>query len=92
MVYGINKLQEVISVDVNKKALSTLCLGAMRFPDRDTAVRIIKYAIDNGINYIDTSPGYCRSSETENSERWIGSALESGNYRARSGIEQKHSG
>lgn len=89
MVYGINKLQEVISVDVNKKALSTLCLGAMRFPDRDTAVRIIKYAIDNGINYIDTSPGYCRSSETENSERWIGSALESGNYRERVLVSSK---
>lgn len=74
---------------VNSKVLSTICLGAMRFPDRDTAVRIVRHAIDEGINYVDTSPGYCRTSEAENSESWIGSALEHGNYRERILVSSK---
>ncbi|MHC4883894.1 MAG: aldo/keto reductase [Planctomycetota bacterium] len=56
--------------------LSKICIGAMRFKDRTSARAIIHKAIACGFNYIDTSPCYCRQSEEENSEAWVGAALQ----------------
>jgi predicted aldo/keto reductase-like oxidoreductase len=74
---------------MNDKILSNICLGAMRFADRETAVTVLHRAIDEGINYVDTSPGYCRKSEAENSESWIGSALKAEDYRERILVSSK---
>lgn len=50
-------------------------IGAMRLPkDVDEAVGLIRYAIDNGLRYIDTSRGY------GDSEKILGRALKDG-YR-----------
>ena len=43
--------------------VSPLCLGAMMFgawgnPDHDESVRIIRRALDGGINFIDTADVY----------------------------------
>jgi len=43
-------------------SLSTLGFGAMRLPqDADEAVSVIHRALDQGVNYIDTAPGYGES-------------------------------
>jgi aryl-alcohol dehydrogenase-like predicted oxidoreductase len=60
-------------------SVSQLCLGAMMFgafgnPDHDDAVRIVRKALDAGINFIDTADGY---SEGE-SELILGKALTGG--------------
>ena len=62
---------------------SKIVIGGMRFTSRENAREIIYAAIDFGFNYIDTSPCYCTSSETENSEAWIGEALQDPKYRDR---------
>lgn len=82
-------IREVIGVVVDKKRLSRICLGGMRFPDRDSTIAIVRYAIDNGVNYIDTAPNYRRSNEEENSEAWIGSAVAADDYRERILISSK---
>jgi len=69
--------------------LSKIVIGGMRFKDRESAVATIRCAVDCGFNYIDTSPGYCRADESENSESWVGSAVNAADYRRRVMVSTK---
>ncbi len=69
--------------------LSRIVVGAMRFADRSTGVQVIRRAIDVGFNYIDTSPCYCRRSEDENSEAWVGEGVRPAEYRERVEVSTK---
>ena len=55
-------------------AVAPVSIGAMRLPDEEQAVPLIRQAIDAGMVYIDTSRGY------EGSERKLAKALKDG-YR-----------
>lgn len=65
--------------------VSALGMGAMRLPtlpeadkpiDRPAAIKLIRHAIDSGVNYVDTAYGY----HGGDSERLVGEALQNG-YR-----------
>ncbi len=59
--------------------VTPLGFGAMRFSDdTDKSVRLVRHAIDAGINYVDTAPFYV----DHKSEEIIGAALQDG-YRQR---------
>jgi predicted aldo/keto reductase-like oxidoreductase len=60
---------------------SRICIGGMRFSNRQSAAEVIKCAVDSGFNYIDVGPCYCYQSEEENSETWIGDAVNTFNLR-----------
>lgn len=58
-----------------KETLSPVTLGSMRFPDRESTLETVSACLKAGVSYVDCSPAYCHSSETENSEAWVGEAL-----------------
>ncbi len=69
--------------------MSKIVIGAMRFKDRKSAVETIHKAIDCGFNYIDTSPCYCYTSEKENSESWVGEAVNHPDYPEKAAVSTK---
>ncbi|MCL2136084.1 MAG: aldo/keto reductase [Coriobacteriia bacterium] len=63
--------------------VSRFGLGCMRFPsDRSEAIEMVRYAIDHGVNYLDTAYVY------EDSEEILGEALKDG-YRERINLVSK---
>jgi uncharacterized protein len=69
--------------------ISKIAIGAMRFKDRASAASTIRAAIDAGFNYIDTSPCYCYQSNEENSESYVGDAVNYKDYRSRVMVSAK---
>jgi hypothetical protein len=74
----------------NGDKLSVLGFGTMRLPlkgegiDEERAIKQIRYAIDNGVNYVDSAPPY----HNGESEKFLGKALLDG-YRKKVKIATK---
>ena len=78
---------EYRKIKKTKDEISTLALGAMRLDikDKENTKETIKYAIDNGINLIDTAYLYDRGSN----EKAVGEALTELNYQDKVKISTK---
>lgn len=78
------------TVPKNGDKLSVLGFGCMRLPlkgesiDVERAIKQIRYAIDNGVNYVDSAPPY----HGGESEKLLGKAL-LGGYRKKVKIATK---
>ncbi|MGD0995531.1 MAG: aldo/keto reductase [Candidatus Bathyarchaeia archaeon] len=78
------------TVPKNGDKLSVLGFGTMRLPlkgqniDEERAIKQIRYAIDNGVNYVDSAPPY----HNGESEKLLGKAL-LGGYRKKVKIATK---
>ncbi len=78
------------TVPKNGDKLSALGFGTMRLPqkslkiDEERAINQIRYAIDNGVNYVDTAPPY----HAGESEKLLGKALLDG-YREKVKVATK---
>ena len=78
------------TVPKNGDKLSVLRIWAMRLPlkgqniDEERAIKQIRYAIDNGVNYVDSAPPY----HNGESEKLLGKALLDG-YRKKVKIATK---
>ena len=78
------------TVPKNGDKLSALGFGAMRLPlkgqniDEERAIKQIRYAIDNGVNYVDSAPPY----HGGESEKVLGKALLDG-YRKKVKVATK---
>lgn len=69
--------------------LNKIIIGTMRLKDCESAIELIRKAIDAGFNYIDTAPLYRLSGDHENSETWVGKALNYKDYRDRVMVSTK---
>lgn len=72
-------------IDLGKTGLrvSRFGMGCMRFPeDENEAIELVRYALDNGVNYLDTAYAY------GNSEEILGKALKDG-YREKAVLATK---
>ncbi len=78
------------TVPKNGDKLSALGFGLMRLPlksgkiDEERAISQIRYAVDNGVNYLDTAPPY----HGGESEKLLGKALQGG-YREKVKVATK---
>jgi predicted aldo/keto reductase-like oxidoreductase len=78
------------TVPKNGDKLSVLGFGCMRLPlkgeaiDEERAIKQIRYAIDNGVNYVDSAPPY----HGGESEKVLGKALSNG-YRQKVKVATK---
>ncbi|MFB3890736.1 MAG: aldo/keto reductase [Phycisphaerae bacterium] len=51
--------------------VSAVSFGSMRWPSEEACYRIMQHGLDNGLNYVDTSTGYC----ARRSLKWTGRAV-----------------
>ncbi len=63
--------------------LGKILIGSMRLKDCGSAAETIRKAVDEGFNYIDTAPLYRLENEEQNSEVWVGNAIDNKDYRKR---------
>lgn len=56
---------------VAKVKVSAISFGAMRWPSEESCHQIMQHGLDKGLNYVDTSTGYC----ARKSLKWTGRAI-----------------
>lgn len=69
--------------------LNKIIIGTMRLRDRVSSVELIRKAVDAGFNYIDTAPLYRYENDLENSETWVGEAINHTDYRDKALLSAK---